>query len=618
VPGADGASRAEDAHLIRTRVRGSLDAFKQVFKHRDLRYLELALGLNWSAENGYLIALSVYAYDYGGATAVGLVGMIRMLPAGVVGLFGGVFADRYRREWLLRLLYLGRALLAGATALAVMSGAPIAVVFALAAVMNVMAVLLRPAAWALLPNLSRTPEALVACNVVASIFEGLAWLVGPAVAALLISVADESLAFLATALVLAASTIYSARVKAKHLVQEAPPERRVIAETSEAVRLVTRNRDTRILFGLFGAQTMVRGALNVLIVVAAIELLGLGEPGVGWLSSAYGVGGLIGALAALALVGRRRLAVPIGVGLILWGAPIALVGIWPNPVAALLLLAVPGIGNAVLDVSALTLLQRLIPNRILGRVFGALEAQVFATVGIGSLIAPLLVAWIGARGALIATGALLPSLAALAWRRLQKIDDETVVPETELELLRGVPMFATLSAVALEQLAGSLAHVSVPARERVFSRGEHGDRFYLIVKGEVRVSVGRTTTARLGPGDCFGEIALLRGIPRTATVTAEGDLQLYALESEPFLAAISGNMCCVDEASRFVVERLEQLPKPPSRPAKLKAARARVPASRTAGRRPARPPVRSSSAPAAPSRGARPTSGARRPPRSGP
>ena len=554
------SSRAEvtpPAQALRARIRGSAAAFRQVFVDPDLRYLQLALGINWTAENAYLVALSVYAYDHGGATAVGLVGFSRMLPAGIVGLFGGVVADRYRREWLLRLLYLARTALAGATALAFFAGAPVVVVFAVAVVMNLCAVLLRPAVWAFLPNLSRTPEQLVACNAVAGIFEGLAWLTGPAMAAVLIGVGDTGLAFVAIGVLLAGATIFSARVKAKHLVQKAPPERRVLAETADGIRCVTRDPNARLLFGLFGSQTLVRGALNVLTVVTAIELLSLGDAGVGWLSSAYGVGGLAGAVVALALVGRRRFGVPVGVALILWGAPIALVGLWPNPVAALILLGVPGIGNAILDVSGLSLLQRVIPNRLLGRVFGALEAMVFATVGLGSLIASGLVAWIGPRFALVAVGALLPAIALLAWKRLVEIDDATVVPETEIALLRGIPMFATLPAVALEQLAAHMHHVSLPPRSSVFKRGDPADLFYVIGEGEARVSHGRSTTARLGRGDCFGEIALVRGIPRTATVTASGPLELYTLDSEAFLAAISGNCLCTDEAERLVVERLE-------------------------------------------------------------
>jgi MFS family permease len=541
--------------VLRARLRASTNALTQVFQHRDLRYLELSLGLNATADNAYLVALSVYAYAHGGATAVGLVGVIRMIPAGVAGLFGAVVADRYRREWLLRLLYLGRAVLAGATALAFMSGAPVAVVFTLAALLNILAVLLRPTYWALLPDLARMPEQLVACNAVTGLFEGLAWLVGPAAAAALIATSSVSVVFTVAGLMLLAAAIYSTRVHPDKIVRP-QAGRRVLADTLEGVRTVVSDRNTRLIFGLAGVQTTVRGALNVLTVVAAIDLLGMGEPGVGWLTSAYGVGGLLGAVATLSLVARRRLAVPFGFGLILWGAPIVLVGIWPNPILALILLGVPGVGNAVFDVSALTMLQRVIPSRVLGRVFGALEAQVFATVGVGSLIGSGLVAWLGPRGALIATGALLPVIAMLSWRRLNAIDDASVVPERELELLRHIPMFAPLSPVALEHLAGCLESVTVPARTRVFREGESGDRFFVIARGEATVTIGRRTTARLGPGDYFGEIALIRGMPRTATVTARGDLEMYVIGSENFLDAVSGSCLASSEAAKVVEDRI--------------------------------------------------------------
>ena len=561
---------------LRAQFRRSLDAFRQVFRNADLRYLELALGLNATADNAYLVALSVYAYEHGGATAVGVVGLIRMVPAGIAGLFGAVVADRYRREWLLRVLYLGRAILAGATGLAFFAGAPVAVVFALAAMLNILAVLLRPGYWALLPDLATTPEELVACNVVASVFEGLAWLAGPLAAGLIIKIADPGVAFIVAALVLVGAALLSTLVKASHLVQQRPAELRSLSETLEGVKTVARNRDARVIFGLFGAQTMVRGALNVFVVVAAIQLLKLGDPGVGWLTSAFGVGGLVGAVAAFTLVGRRRLAVPFGVGLILWGAPIALVAVWPHPIAALVLLGVPGVGNAILDVGGLTMLQRTMPSKVLGRVFGALEAQVFATVGLGSVLASGLVAWLGVRGAMIAIGSLLPALALLSWRRLRAIDAKTVVPESELALLRRIPMFASLPAVALEHLASSITPVSVASRSAVFRRGDVGDRLYVIVDGEARVSSGRTTVSRLGPGECFGEIALIRGVPRTMTVTAAGDLRLIALESEAFLAAVSGNRLSTDEAERIVGDRCDAIerPLPPERPKRTVVRRA--------------------------------------------
>ena len=578
----DGAVAAEPslARSLRDKIRRSLDAFAEVFRERDLRYLELALGLNGTAENAYLVALAVYAYDVGGATAVGLVGLIRMVPAGVAGLFGSVIADRYRREWLLRVLYFARALLAGATAVAFFAGAPAALVFLLAAVLNICAVLLRPAYWALLPDLARTPEQLVACNVVASIFEGLAWLAGPAAAAILIEVSSPGVAFALAGVALLAGAAYSARVKADQIVLKVPTERRVLSDALAGVRIVARHRHARVLFVLFGAQTMVRGALNVLVVVAAIELLQMGESGVGWLNSAFGVGGLVGAIVSLTLVGRRRLALPAGVGLILWGAPIALLAAMPHPFAALVLLGLPGLGNAVLDVAGVTMLQRTIPSKVLGRVFGALEAQVFATVGLGSVLASGLVAWLGVRGALIATGSLLPAMVLVAWPRLRAIDDAIEVPERELALLRGIPMFAALPAVALEHLAANLEPVMVPARTRVLREGEAGDRFYVIAEGEAAVSVKRKVTARIRSGDCFGEIALVRGIPRTATVTAKAEMRLFALPSEAFLSAVSGNLSSTTAADRVVTDRLaaiaEQAAAPKVRPTASPRARRRT------------------------------------------
>lgn len=579
----DGAASSGSGSGLQGRLGHSLSSFAEVFRHRDLRHLSLALGLNWTADNAYLVALLIYAYEAGGATAVGLVGLIRTVPAGVAGLFGAVVADRYRRERLLRALYAGRALVAALTAVAFFASMPVAVVFVLAAVLNALAVLLRPAYWALLPGLARTSEQLVACNAAAGILEGLAWLVGPAIAGAIVGLSSAGVVFGVTAGVFLAAAALSALVSAAQVVVNAPAERRVLAETLAGVGEVIRNRDARLIFGLFGSQTAVRGALSVLVVVAALELLGMGEAGVGWLNSAFGVGGLAGAIASLSLVARRRLALPFGIGLILWGAPIALVGIWPNPAVALILLGIPGLGNAVLDVAGFTMLQRTIPDRLLGRVFGAFEAQVFATMGAGSVLASGLIAWLGVRGALVVTGASLPALAALAWRRLRSIDDRTAVPERELAVLRRVGMFAPLPAVALEHLAANLVPVEAPARTRICRQGEPGDRLYVIVRGEVNVRAGGRMTARLGPGDHFGEIALLHGVPRTASITARTDVELYAIDSEPFLAAVSGNTLSADEAKRIADARLSAARTPKRRTAARRSA-ARDPKRRTAAR----------------------------------
>jgi MFS family permease len=296
---------------------------------------------------------------------------------------------------------------------------------------------------------------------------------------------------------------------------------------------------------------VVRGSLNVLIVVAAIELLGMGNAGVGYLTAALGVGGIAGGMVAMSLVARRRLALPFAAGLVLWGVPIALLAAWRTPVAALLLLVIPGLGNAILDVSGYTILQRITPDRMLGRALGVLEMVVMAGVGIGSMVGAALVEAFGIRSAMVVTGALLPILALLARRRLRAIDDESVVPECELDVLRGVTIFHGLPPITLEHLASSLVPINVPAGQRVFRKGDAGDRFYVVRSGRARVAATRKTAAVLGPGEYFGEIALLRDVPRTATVTAKEPLELYALQRDEFLAAVSRyheSAACADEA----------------------------------------------------------------------
>jgi hypothetical protein len=294
------------------------------------------------------------------------------------------------------------------------------------------------------------------------------------------------------------------------------------------------------LVGLFSAQTFVDGMLSVLIVVIALKLLDTGQAGVGFLNSAVGVGGLLGALAAAALVGRKRQAADFGLGIFIWGVPIALVAVWPNQVFVLVLLAVVGIGNTIVDVSGMTLLQRSAPDEVLARVFGVLESVLLFTVGLGAIVAPLLLNWLGTRGALIVAGALLPLVVIPVWPRLNAIDRAAEVPVERLELLRASPIFAPLPGSTLEQLAGALEEVRGPAGEEIVRQGDPGDRFYLIKDGVLDVYIDGNLLQSLGPGDSFGEIALLRDVPRTATVRAKSDAVLYALDRRDFLAAVTG------------------------------------------------------------------------------
>jgi MFS family permease len=294
-------------------------------------------------------------------------------------------------------------------------------------------------------------------------------------------------------------------------------------------------------------------------VVTSLRLLDLGQAGVGFLTAAVGIGGLVGAVLALALVGRQRLASDFGLGLVLWGVPIALIGIFPEPPIALVLLGLVGVGVTVVDVAAVTLLQRVVPDEVLARVFGVLQTVFVASIGFGAIAAPLLVAWIGPRGALIATGALLPTLSVLLWTRLRKLDGIGMAPEDALELLRALPLFRPLPAPIIEELASKLVLVTTGAGEQVIREGDAGDRFYLIAAGEVDVSTDGQPVGTLGPGEYFGEIALLRDVPRTATVRAKRETRLYALERDEFLSAITGHPESAEAADAVVASRLAGL-----------------------------------------------------------
>jgi MFS family permease len=271
------------------------------------------------------------------------------------------------------------------------------------------------------------------------------------------------------------------------------------------------------------------------------------------------VGGLLGALAAFALVGRQRLASDFGIGLILWGIPIALIGVFPQPPVALILLGLVGVGNTVVDVAALTLLQRTVPDEVLSRVFGVVQSVFVATIGLGAIAAPLMIDALGIRLAMVITGALLPVLAALLWRRISALDAEAQAPTARLALLRAIPLFKPLPAPQIDQLASSLIEVKAPAGTEIIRQGDAGDRFYVIASGEVDVFSDDRHVATLGAGDYFGEIALLRDVPRTATVKAKDEVELYALERDEFLSAVTGHAESAKAADAVVANRLAGL-----------------------------------------------------------
>ncbi len=326
----------------------------------------------------------------------------------------------------------------------------------------------------------------------------------------------------------------------------------------DGIRVVGRSRDLALIMGLAMAQSFTRGALTVLTVVLAIELLGSGEAGAGILTAAIGAGAVLGSFAASLLVDTRRLGGWFAVGVALWGLPVTLIGVFPHEVAALGLLACVGVGNSLIDLAGFTLLARLAADDVLARVFGVLESLVALSIGVGAVIASVVVDAAGVRAALVVVGLLCPVLAVASWQRLRGLDRSIGVRDDDIDLLHQVAMLNVLPLPAIEQLARGLEPVEVPAGHVVFQQGDVGDHYYVIESGDAEVVGDGQVVAALGPGVGFGEIALLRRIRRTATVRATSDLRLRALGSDGFLPVVLGYTPSAREAGAVVDSRLER------------------------------------------------------------
>jgi MFS family permease len=533
-------------------------AVRQVLRSSDLRRLELAyIGFNM-AEWATWIAILVWAYGVGGPSAVGFVAMIQLVPAALFAPLAATLADRFRRERVVVLSYLIQTAAMGATAAAIWSGSPAAVVVIFAASATTAITITRPAQGALLPELAETPEELTAANAASTTIEGMSVLAGPAVAGILLSVSGPGTVFGVMSGWLLISTGVAGTIRNPNaVVTGRGPTEGVGRELLRGFGALRARRDARLIIDLLGTHALVWGILDVLIVVLAIEVLRLGESGVGYLNSALGLGALIGGIGAVMLAGRPRLAPAVGLGVALWGLSISVIGAAPMAIAAALLLVFAGSGHSLLDVAGRTLLQRIVPSEVLSRVLGVLEGAAMAALAVGAIVAPFLERWLGARGALVVAGAFLPALAAARSSRLWRLDDRAVVPTEGIRLLRPIPLFAPLAPAAIERLAAALVRLDVAAGATVIRQGDVGDLFYVVEEGQLEASMDGEFLGPLGPGNHFGEIALLRSVPRTATVTARTDARLHALDRDTFIAAVTGHAWSARAADVVIEARLK-------------------------------------------------------------
>jgi MFS family permease len=533
----------------------SLRVFRQVFANPDLRRVELSFAGFSIAESATWIAIGVYAYSVGGASAVGLVSLLLLAPSALIAPFAAALGDRNRRQRVLLTAYLAQALAAAATAVAMLNGAPPVVAYVSAAVVAWSQTLVRPIQGALLPELSSTPADLTAANVALATTRNVSLLIGPLAASVILDPSKSpGWVYLAMSGVLLASAVLAGRVTARAPMPAVIKYR--ARHALEGFRTVRREPRAGVILTLLSAKYVVQGMLRVLIVVLALEVLHLGQAGVGWLNAALGIGGALGAGVTVMLIGRRRLSPAFAAGIVLWGIPLVLLNVWPLRLFAALCLGMVGVGRSLMDVSGKTLLARVTPEIAMARVFGVLEALYMAALAVGSVLAAVLVDRAGTRVALGVGGAVLPVVALLLWRSLSASDRGPVVSRDRLELIMGVPMFAPLSAQAIERLAANLLPVTAKAGTDLINQGELGDRFYVLDEGHANATVDGREVATYDHGDYFGEIALLRDTPRTASVTALTDVAVFALDRTEFLLAVTDHPESLAAADETVGTRL--------------------------------------------------------------
>ncbi len=545
-------------------LRETKDSLGAVFANRNLRRIELAFAGSAIGDWAYATAVAVWAYGVGGAQAVGIWTAIRLALMAISAPFSSGLADKLSRKKLMISADLGRAVLVAAAGTCLVLDTPAAPIFVLATVTSLLGTPFLVAQRSMLPSLAERPEELTAANGTASTIDSLAFFVGPATGALLIGLTNVETVFFLNVATFVWSMLLVAGVHVPNRAQDAdqpepasapestgdeaaaaagpeePTKPGFLAETSAGFRTIAADRGLIVVAAAASVQTIVAGASAVFVVVMAVDILGTGAEGVGFLNSVLGVGSVLGGMIAISRAGRGRLGSDLAVGVVLWSMPLVLVTLWPSPLACFVAMALLGLGNPLVDVNMDTLVQRLTPDEVMGRVFGALEACFITTMAMGALVMPYLIEWLGLQWALfaIAVPVVITVLAGLPQLRAL---DKTMLEPAALALLRGVDIFAPLSAAALESLARTATEARFAAGQELLHEGGDADRFYVVERGLVEVTQAGRVLRREGPGEYFGEIGLLRDVPRTATITAVEDTVVQTVSRDDFLRAVSGH-----------------------------------------------------------------------------
>jgi MFS family permease len=520
----------------------------RALRKRNFRYLLFGYAISSSGDWLYGVALTVYVFELTHSAAWVAAAIIgRLLPLMLFGPVGGLIADRYDRRVVMIVSDLGRAaIMLVLTAVAAASGAA-AIAIALAALSNLGTTVSAPALTAITPAVVGEDD-LAPANALISTVENVALATGPALGGILLLLGSPTLAFAVNAVTFLVSAI---TVIAVRPTQEMRPEpggaEPVVKRLGDGFRALFSSADLVTLIAVMLVATVIYGAENVLFVLISEDLLGTGSAGVGFLFAGVGVGGILAAALSSRLASSLRLGRVLAVAMLMPGVALASLALITTPWIAYAVVALDGMGSIVIDVVAMTMLQRLIKREVLARVFGVLMSLAVLGTLVGSLVTPWLVSSLGLRWAIVATAA-VPVIALLAAApRFRALSAQAAARAEKVggtvDLLHGLSLFEGAPRRTLELLASSVTEQRVAAGETVVAEGDPADALYVVRSGTLEVIASTKTRKRtlttLGPGDYFGEIGLLRGSPRTATVRARTDCLLLRIPGEDFLSILN-------------------------------------------------------------------------------
>jgi hypothetical protein len=367
-------------------------------------------------------------------------------------------------------------------------------------------------------------------------------LAGPAIGGVLLLAVSPSTEMFILAIVVAMAAVVSLSLPSA---AGSTPRASAGADPGAMTRTIRAHATAGI--GIFVAIAAISGFVygtdTVLLAVLANTRLHLGDAGYGELFAGLGAGGLLAAPAVNRLVRQHRLAGWVAAGMAVYCAPSIAIAYSHSEVVVVVLEALRGAGSLTVDVVALTELQRIVLPRGLPVLTSRLTAVVFGAVALGAVCTPAILSGLGTTGTFVAMGVVPQVLVLGVYPQLRRCDDlmtdrlEQLGPR--IAVLQPLGLLQATSRPVLERLAADVTEVSVPARKTVIAEQDQSDAFYIVLSGNLKVSVNGRKVNELSGGDWFGEIGLLEGLRRTATVRTTSRCELYRIGGTAFLEAFA-------------------------------------------------------------------------------